>query len=225
MRTVYPFTLPRGYIGPDGTVHRDGTMRLATGRDELKPLRDPFVKGPDDPRLTMLVLARVVQRIGAIEYVTLHEIEGLFAADLAFLQDFYSVVNFGDQAEYEALLLSAGRRRPDLVVPDRLGVQIPGPAGGPDPSGEPSGGSGVPELGTTTAGVPVGVAAGLPAGVASAVPAGPGGPEGGAEGGPDPVPHRPPVAQNEFVTRPGRVLAPPTRRDAILEVAAVGARA
>jgi hypothetical protein len=173
VRTVYPFTLPRGYLGPDGTLHRDGTMRLATGRDELEPLRDPFVKGPDDPRLTMLVLARVVQRLGAIEYVTLNEIEGLFAADLAFLQDFYSVVNFGDQAEYEALLRSAGQPRPDLVVP------VPEQEAGSKPEPEP-------EL------------------------------EPGS--GPEPRPG------DELGVRSGRVLAPPTRRDAILEMAAMGGR-
>jgi hypothetical protein len=131
-------------------------MRLATGRDELEPLRDPFVKGPDDPRLTMLVLARVVQRLGGIEHVTLNEIESLFAADLAFLQDFYSVVNFGDQAEYEALLRSAGRLRPELVVP--------GPGG---PAGTLLEASAVvsPEpTGSASAGFPVGAAAAVPAG-------------------------------------------------------------
>lgn len=81
-------------------------MRLATARDELEPLRDPTVSGPDDPRLTILVLARVVRRLGTLELVTPHEIENLFAADLAYLQDFYGVINFGSQAEYEALLQS-----------------------------------------------------------------------------------------------------------------------
>ena len=73
-------------------------MRLATARDELEPLRDPTVHGPDDPRLTVLILARVVEQLGTLELVTPHEIEGLFAADLAFLQDFYGVINFGNQA-------------------------------------------------------------------------------------------------------------------------------
>jgi hypothetical protein len=212
VRTVYPFTLPRGFIGPDGTVHRDGTMRLATGRDELEPLRDPFVKGPDDPRLTMLVLARVVQRLGAIEYVTLNEIEGLFAADLAFLQDFYSVVNFGDQAEYEALLRSAGQLRSDLVVPEA------GPGGlGPNLLGPPEVAAIAGPAGSVAAaGSPVG----SPVGVASAAPAGPAGP---GEPGGSPF-AGPPGAREEFGTRSGRVLAPPTRRDAILEVAAAGGR-
>lgn len=104
LQTTYEFVLPRGYVDDGGQVHRKGVMRLATARDELEPLRDPTVSGPDDPRLTILVLARVVERLGSLELVTPHEIEGLFAADLAFLQDFYGVINFGNQEEYEALL-------------------------------------------------------------------------------------------------------------------------
>ncbi|HVF06459.1 MAG TPA: hypothetical protein VNA20_16580, partial [Frankiaceae bacterium] len=112
LTTEYEFVLPRGYVDGRGTVHRTGTMRLATARDELEPLRDPTVAGPDDPRLTVLVLARVVTSLGALGLVTPHEIEGLFAADLAFLQDFYGVVNFGSQEEYEALLDTQRRAAP-----------------------------------------------------------------------------------------------------------------
>jgi len=79
-------------------------MRLATARDELEPLRDPTVQGPDDPRLTILVLTRVVEKLGDLDLVSSHEIEGLFAVDLAFLQDFYGVINFGSQEEYDALV-------------------------------------------------------------------------------------------------------------------------
>jgi hypothetical protein len=104
LKTSYEFTLPRGYVDDNGQLHRTGTMRLATARDELAPLRDPMVTGPDDPRLTVLVLARVVEKLGDLEMVSSHEIEGLFAVDLAFLQDFYGVINFGSQEEYEALL-------------------------------------------------------------------------------------------------------------------------
>lgn len=104
LATEYEFVLPRGYVDRHGEVHRTGTMRLATARDELEPLRDPTVSGADDPRLTVLVLARVVTRLGSLDLVTPHEIEGLFTADLAFLQDFYGVINFGSQEEYEALL-------------------------------------------------------------------------------------------------------------------------
>jgi hypothetical protein len=104
LRTSYDFTLPRGYVDGQGRVHRTGRMRLATARDELEPLRDPTVQGPDDPRLTILVLTRVVEGLGDLELVTSHEIEGLFAVDLAFLQDFYGVINFGTQEEFDALV-------------------------------------------------------------------------------------------------------------------------
>jgi len=104
LRTSYEFTLPRGYVDGQGRLHKTGTMRLATARDELEPLRDPTVQGPDDPRLTILVLTRVVEALGSLDLVTSYDIEGLFAVDLAFLQDFYGVINFGSQEEYDALV-------------------------------------------------------------------------------------------------------------------------
>jgi hypothetical protein len=108
LQTSYAFTLPRGYVDSDGDVHRTGRMRLATARDELEPLRDPSVTGPDDPRLTILVLARVIEKLGELGWVSVEHIEDLFAVDLAFLQDFYGVINFGTQAEYDALMAAQG---------------------------------------------------------------------------------------------------------------------
>ena len=52
LQTEFDFTLPKGYVDSTGTLHRVGTMRLATARDEIEPLRDPRVSGPDDPFLT-----------------------------------------------------------------------------------------------------------------------------------------------------------------------------
>lgn len=124
LQTRYDFTLPRGFVDEQGVVHRTGTMRLATARDELEPLRDPMIDGADDPRLTVVVLARVVERLGTLELVTTREIEGLFAADLAFLQDFYGVINFGSQEEYEELL--AAQR--DAGAPVTTQVVEPVPA-------------------------------------------------------------------------------------------------
>jgi hypothetical protein len=106
LRTEFDFTLPKGYVGDDGTLHREGTMRLATARDEIEPLRDRSIDGPDDPYLTILVLARVITRLGALPSVGIAEVEGLFAADLAFLQDLYGIINFGDQNDVEALQAS-----------------------------------------------------------------------------------------------------------------------
>jgi hypothetical protein len=90
--TEFPFVLPRGYVDGSGVVHREGTMRMATARDELVPLRDDRVR--ENPAyLTVVLLARVITRIGAITDVHAGVIENLFAADLAFLQDLYRRVN------------------------------------------------------------------------------------------------------------------------------------
>jgi hypothetical protein len=92
LRTEFSFTLPRGYVDAAGVVHRDGVMRLATARDELVPLRDDRVR--ENPAyLTVVLLARVVMRIGTVADVHVGTLENLFAADLAFLQDLYRQVN------------------------------------------------------------------------------------------------------------------------------------
>jgi hypothetical protein len=129
LRTEYEFVLPRGYLDESGTLHKRGIMRLATARDELQPLRDPTITGPDDPRLTILVLVRVVQTLGSLTLVTPHEIEGLFAADLAYLQDFYGVINFGSENDIEALLEAQENRD----IPSRASTLSPAPSPGPAP--------------------------------------------------------------------------------------------
>jgi hypothetical protein len=90
--TEFTFVLPRGYVDAAGTVHRDGVMRLATARDELIPLRDDRVR-ENSAYLTVVLLARVVTRIGTITDIHAGIMEDLFAADLAFLQDLYRRVN------------------------------------------------------------------------------------------------------------------------------------
>lgn len=107
LKTEFAFTLPRGFLAADGTVHRRGVMRLATARDEIEPLRDPRVQGADDPYLTIIVLSRVVTELGTLSAVTPREIENLFAADLAFLQDLYGVINFGGPGDVRAFLAEA----------------------------------------------------------------------------------------------------------------------
>lgn len=113
LRTEFDFTLPKGYLAPDGVLHRRGVMRLATARDEIEPLRDRSIEGPDDPYLTVLVLARVVTTLGTLGSIGTREIEGLFAADLAFLQDLYGIINFGDQRDVAALQASVLPDEPD----------------------------------------------------------------------------------------------------------------
>jgi hypothetical protein len=92
LRTEFPFVLPRGYLDDSGTLHRDGVMRLATARDEILPLRDPRVR-ENEAYLTVVLLGRVITRLGSLPQVNNGIIEGLFASDLAFLQDLYRRVN------------------------------------------------------------------------------------------------------------------------------------
>lgn len=92
LRTEFPFQLPRGYVDEAGTVHRDGVMRLSTARDELIPLRD--VRVQENPAyLSVVLLGRVITRLGSLPSVHDGTVENLFASDLAFLQDFYRQIN------------------------------------------------------------------------------------------------------------------------------------
>jgi hypothetical protein len=92
MRTEYPFTLPRGYVDAAGNVHREGAMRLATARDEIEPLRSAEVK-QNEAYLSVLLLSRVVTRIGELSDVTPDVVENLFAADFDHLQRLYERLN------------------------------------------------------------------------------------------------------------------------------------
>jgi hypothetical protein len=92
MKTEYAFTLPRGFVDAAGTVHREGTMRLATARDEIEPLRDANVR-QNEAYLSVLLLSRVVTRIGDVSDVTPETIEGLYAADFDHLQRLYERLN------------------------------------------------------------------------------------------------------------------------------------
>jgi hypothetical protein len=92
LHTEFPFVLPRGYVDDAGQVQRDGVMRLATARDEILPQRDPRVR-ENEAYLTVILLSRVVIRLGSLGQVTSGTIEGLFASDLAFLQDLYRRIN------------------------------------------------------------------------------------------------------------------------------------
>jgi hypothetical protein len=117
LRTEYEFFLPKGFVDDDGAVHRKGTMRLATARDELEPLRDPRVRDADDPFLTIIVLSRVVTRLGSLSQVTPREIERLFAADLAYLQDLYGAINFGTPDEIDDVVADAQERQRAAQAP------------------------------------------------------------------------------------------------------------
>jgi hypothetical protein len=90
--TEFEFVLPKGYVDQEGNVHSEGVMRLATAADEILPLKDPRVQS-NPTYLVVILLSRVITRLGALEVINPKVIEGLFASDLAYLQDFYNRIN------------------------------------------------------------------------------------------------------------------------------------
>lgn len=107
LRTEYPFVLPRGYVDEDGKVHREGVMRLATGRDEIAPQTDPRVK-QNAAYLSILLLERTVTTLGTVPGVDTFVVENLFASDLAFLQDLYRRINSEGRTEAAVSCPSCG---------------------------------------------------------------------------------------------------------------------
>lgn len=92
LQTEFEFTLPKGYVDADGKVHRVGRMRLSTALDEIAPLRDPRVKN-NQAYLTIVILTRVITKLGDMVEVNTNVVENLFTVDLAYLQDFYRRIN------------------------------------------------------------------------------------------------------------------------------------
>lgn len=90
--TEFEFTLPKGYLDEAGNLHRKGTMRLSRAIDEIVPLRDPRVKA-NPAYATVVILARVITRLGALDEVNPAVVEGFFACDLSYLQTFYRQIN------------------------------------------------------------------------------------------------------------------------------------
>lgn len=92
LQTEFPFSLPCGYVDPEGNLHKDGVMRLATALDEIAPLKDARVRS-NQGYLLLILLSRVVTKLGNLDYINPKVIEGLYAADLAYLQDLYCRIN------------------------------------------------------------------------------------------------------------------------------------
>jgi hypothetical protein len=115
LQTEYEFTLPFGYVDRDGTLHRDGVMRLCTAHDEIDALRDARVRA-NSAYLSILLLSRVVTCLGALDEVTPDIVEGLFSADFVFLQDLFVRCNDVASQEVETECPTCGHRFPlDLL--------------------------------------------------------------------------------------------------------------
>ena len=99
-QTEIEFTLPKGYLDQDGTLHTTGTMRLATAGDEILPLKDSRVQ-QNPAYLTIIVLSRVVTQLGSLPDVNPRVVEGLFASDVNYLQQLYEQLNGSDEVDLE----------------------------------------------------------------------------------------------------------------------------
>jgi phage FluMu protein gp41 len=90
--TETEFELPRGYIDADGSLHRKGTMRMASAADEILSMKDHRVM-TNPAYLPVIILSRVVTRLGTVDVINTSVIENLFSADFAYLQQVYSRLN------------------------------------------------------------------------------------------------------------------------------------
>jgi hypothetical protein len=98
LQTEFSFVLPRGFVDRDGNLHRDGVMRLASAADEIAPLQDPRVQR-NAAYMTVILLSRVVTKLGTLPDVNPSIVEKMFAADVSYLQDLYERINgSGDSA-------------------------------------------------------------------------------------------------------------------------------
>ena len=91
-KTEFEFTLPKGFADSDGNLHKKGVMRLATAKDEILPLQDYRVQN-NRAYLVVILLSRVVTKLGTLSAINPSVIENMFSADLAYLQDFYRRIN------------------------------------------------------------------------------------------------------------------------------------
>ena len=114
LQTMYPFRLPRGYVDGEGTLHREGQMRLATAGDELSALRDPRVKA-DESYMNPLILSKVITMLGTLKEVTPEVIEGLFVADMEYLQDMYDTINKADKPQIQVTCPHCGKQFVDTI--------------------------------------------------------------------------------------------------------------
>ena len=109
-KTQFAFRLPRGYVDENGAVHRDGIMRLATARDEILPLQDYRVQS-NRAYLVIVLLSRVITKLGDLKEGEVNPgvVEGLFSADLSYLQEFYRQINESGTANVGAKCPGCGQ--------------------------------------------------------------------------------------------------------------------
>jgi len=115
-QTEYEFTLPKGYVDEHGSLHRSGIMRLATAADEILPMKDPRVQ-QNPAYLTIILLSRVITKLGDLQTINPRVVEGVFATDLAYLQHLYQQINETGTPAIKAACPKCGLEF-DVEVPD-----------------------------------------------------------------------------------------------------------
>ena len=109
MQTEFEFTLPRGYVDAQGALHQQGAMRLATALDEIEPLNDPRVRA-NEGYLSVLLLSRVITRLGDLGPPAPDVVERLFSSDFAYLQELYVRLNEAESSVIETQCPACGSR-------------------------------------------------------------------------------------------------------------------
>lgn len=107
--TQVTFELPKGFVDESGQVHKVGVMRLANAADEIMPMNDPRVK-LNPAYLSILILERVITKLGSLPKVTTKVIENLFTADMAYLQDLYQKINAIEPPEMDIVCPECGKQ-------------------------------------------------------------------------------------------------------------------
>ena len=109
-QTEFEFTLPKGYLDGEGSLHRKGVMRLAKAIDEIVPLKDPRVRS-NPAYATVIILARVITQLGALQEVSPLVIENLYASDLNHLYQLYRQINDLEELQEEKSEIERNRAK------------------------------------------------------------------------------------------------------------------
>lgn len=113
-QTEYEFDLPKGYFDEEGNCHQHGVMRLATAEDEIMPLRDPRVQ-QNPGYLTIVLLSRVITKLGTLDCVSTKVIERLYSVDFNFLQIMYQTINESEDPVIHVTCPYCGKEFTDTI--------------------------------------------------------------------------------------------------------------